>query len=137
MKNFSPGLKIFRPVLFWFYTVGTFFGCLKKKYKMFAIYVWTMYQFSDVNSSVKCNNYCVWVISSYICLKKKWIQRQKFLKRRHLVRKPRSVWVARGSTGELWNNVKKKISHTSGGKEIFGCRKTFFEILDEVKPLLN
>ena len=58
--------------------------------------------------------------------KKKWIQKQKFLKRRHLVRKPISVCVARGSNGELWNNVKKKISHTPGGKEIFGCRKAFF-----------
>ena len=32
MENFSPDLKIFIPVLFWFYMAGKFFGCLKKKY---------------------------------------------------------------------------------------------------------
>ena len=49
------------------------------------------------------------VVSSYICLKKnKWIQRQKFLRRHHLLRKPSSVWVARGSTDEWWSNVKRE-----------------------------
>ena len=59
MEKFSPGLKIFSPVLFWFYLAGKFFGCLKRKYSVFVIYFWAMYHFSDVNSSVNCNNYYV------------------------------------------------------------------------------
>ena len=54
--------------------------------------------------------------------KKIWIQRQKFLGRCHLLRKSKSVWVAPGSTGKWWNNVKRNV---------------FFEILDEVTPLLD
>ena len=83
MENFSSDVKIFSSVLFWFYMAGKFFGCLKKngcltkKYSLFVIYVWAMYYFNDVNSSVKCNNYYVWftrkekeICCEYICLKK-------------------------------------------------------------------
>ena len=57
--------------------------------------------------------------------KKKLIQRQKFLRRPHLHRKPRSVSVALGTTREWWN------INFSMSKEC--C----FEILDEIKPLLD
>ena len=71
--------------------------------------------------------------------KNKWIQTQKFLRRRRLLRKPRSVWVARGSTGEWWNNVKREDLPNTWRKRNFRMSKEcfFFEILDEVKTLLD
>ena len=127
--SFQLGSKNFSPVLFWFYIAGKFFGCLRKKYSMFFIYIWAMLHFNDVNSPVKCNNYYVWVIrkekeiccesSLYMFGKKKWIQRQKFFRRHHLFRKPRSVWVTCGSTDEWWNNVKREYLTNTWGKRSF------------------
>ena len=48
MEDFDPDLKIFSPVLFWFYMAGKFFGCLKKngslkkKYFLTSSYCWTL-----------------------------------------------------------------------------------------------
>ena len=124
--HFQLGPRSFSPVLFWFYIAGKFFGCLKKKYSMFVIYFLAIFHFNDVNFPAKCNNCYVWVIrkEKEICCEslymfgKKWIQRQKFFRRRHLFRKPRSVWVARASTDEWWNNVKR-ISPKHLGKRNF------------------
>ena len=64
----------------------------------------------------------------------------KFSRRRHLLRKPRSVRVALESTDGWWNNVKRDLPNTwwkinfRMSKEFFFF---FFEILDEVKPLLD
>ena len=48
MENFRPGVKIFSPLLFWFYMAGKFFGCikkngcLKKRYFLTSSYCWTL-----------------------------------------------------------------------------------------------
>ena len=39
VENLSPGLKIFSPVFFFILYGGKVFGCLKKMYSMFVIYV--------------------------------------------------------------------------------------------------
>ena len=55
-------------------------------------------------------------VSSCICLQKKSIQRQKFLKTRHLLRKSRSARVAPGSTASGGVTLKQKVSQKPGGK---------------------
>ena len=71
--------------------------------------------------------------------KNKWIQRQKFLTRRHLLRKPRSVWVVHGSTDEWCNNAKREDLLDTWWNIYFSMSKEFFffEILDQVKALLE
>ena len=56
-------------------------------------------------------------VSSYICIKKKKsIQRQKFLRKRHLLRKSRSAQVVPGSTASGGVTLKQKVSQRPGGK---------------------
>ena len=78
----------------------------------------------------------LWVVIYIWEKKRKW--RQKFLRRRHVLRKPRLVCESCGSTNEWWNNVKREDLPNTWWKRHFRMSKEcFFEILDEVKPLLD
>ena len=112
VENLSPGLKIFSPVFFLFYMAGKFLAASRKCIQCLS------FMFEQCTILMMLNAILImyellgrkkrFAMSSNICLKKILIQRQKFLRRRNLLRKPRSVWVARGSTDEWWNNVKQE-----------------------------
>ena len=62
----------------------------------------------------------------------------KILKGSPLLRKSRSVCVSCGNINEQWNNVKREDLPNTWQKRHFRMSKEcFFEILDEVKPLLD
>ena len=57
----------------------------------------------------------------------KGILKNGFLRIHHLLMKPKSVWVARGSTDEWWTNVKREdLQNTLVEKKLLGVKKMFF-----------
>ena len=68
----------------------------------------------------------------------KGILKNGFLRIHHLLIKPKSVWVARGSTDKWWNNVKREDLQNNWWKRNFWVSKEcFFETLDKVKLWLD